>query len=132
MVQETRMSSELMNTVANELQNADQIVAQVSARHAGGGIDDQCLMARVQKCVAPSSPTEQAVFDIWAEVLECRDFGVEDDFLELGGDSLQATRVLSRIRDAFDIDLPVATVFADSLTVSSLAQMIDRVRIEEP
>ncbi|TXC66079.1 hypothetical protein FSC37_09535 [Piscinibacter aquaticus] len=47
---------------------------------------------------APSGPTQQAVAAIWAEVLGHASFGADDDFFALGGHSLMATRVLTRVR----------------------------------
>jgi acyl carrier protein len=51
------------------------------------------------------SPTEATVAEIWSELLERHDMGPEDDFFELGGDSLLATRVLSAIARDFGLEL---------------------------
>ena len=48
---------------------------------------------------APRTPTEQTIADVWAEVLQIEKVGILDNFFDLGGHSLQATRVIARLRD---------------------------------
>ena len=55
--------------------------------------------------VAPRTPTEDILANIWAEVLELDAVGIHDNFFELGGHSLLATRVVSRIRNALSCNL---------------------------
>ena len=57
--------------------------------------------------VAPRTPVEQRLADIWSEVLGVERSACSDDFFELGGHSLLATQVLSRVRDAFGVELPL-------------------------
>ena len=66
---------------------------------------------------------EAMVAEIYAEVLRVQDVGSRDNFFALGGDSLRATQVLSRVRAAFEINLPIATIFTKP-TVAELAQEI--------
>ena len=75
--------------------------------------------------VAAPNPVEKAVAEIWAEVLGLQQISVRDDFFKLGGHSLQVIRVLSRLRDALDIDLSVAQFFS-APTVTGLAALIVR------
>lgn len=63
-------------------------------------------------CVAPSTPSEQAVAAIWAEALCIDAVGVTDDFFELGGDSLLAVQVVARIGAAMNRELPLHEFFA--------------------
>jgi amino acid adenylation domain-containing protein len=69
---------------------------------------------------APSTPAEEALAEIWGQVLETRGIGIHDDFFDLGGNSLQATQVLLRIREAFGVELPVRTFF-DQPTIAAVA-----------
>jgi acyl carrier protein len=73
--------------------------------------------------VAPRDAVEDAVAEIWAEVLGRGPIGVTRSFFELGGHSLSATQVLVRIRDAFEVDLPIRTFFTDP-TVAGLSAAI--------
>ncbi len=74
--------------------------------------------------VAPRNPTEEILVGIWAEVLGAERVGVRDNFFELGGHSILATQVVSRVRQAFDVDLPLRGLFT-SPTVAALAQTIE-------
>ncbi|HEY6187654.1 MAG TPA: amino acid adenylation domain-containing protein [Pyrinomonadaceae bacterium] len=73
--------------------------------------------------VAPRSPLEEALCDIWREVLGVERVGVDDNFFELGGHSLMATRVLSNVRRIFRVDLPLRILF-EAHTISELARAI--------
>src|SRR5262249_41145483 len=55
--------------------------------------------------IAPRTPIEEALSDIWCEVLGLKQVGVRDNFFELGGHSLPAMRVVSRISKLFAVDL---------------------------
>ncbi len=74
---------------------------------------------------APASPTEETVAAIWAEVLEAERIGADDNFFDRGGHSLAATRVLSRLRGRFGVELPLSEIFATP-TVAALAAAVDR------
>jgi amino acid adenylation domain-containing protein/non-ribosomal peptide synthase protein (TIGR01720 family) len=73
--------------------------------------------------LAPRTGTERVAAEIWAEVLGVERVGVEDDFFELGGDSLLGVRALSRIRTAFGVELPARAVF-DARTIARLAELL--------
>ncbi|HEY0512064.1 MAG TPA: amino acid adenylation domain-containing protein [Thermoanaerobaculia bacterium] len=73
-----------------------------------------------QTFVAPRSEVETAVAAIWREVLGVERVGVQDDFFLLGGHSLSAARILSRVRDALGVDLSLAVIF-ETPTVEGLA-----------
>jgi amino acid adenylation domain-containing protein len=74
--------------------------------------------------VAPRTPTEERLAAVWAEVLALPRVGVADTFLALGGHSLLATQVVSRVREAFRVELLVADLFDDP-TVEALARRVD-------
>nr|WP_295873271.1 non-ribosomal peptide synthase/polyketide synthase [uncultured Chitinophaga sp.] len=71
-------------------------------------------MGRVVEYVAPSNPTEEKLVVIWQEILKREDIGVRDNFFDLGGHSLKATRLLSRIRQEFDVNIPLKDLFANA------------------
>jgi acyl carrier protein len=61
--------------------------------------------------VAPRSVIEEEVAAIWSEVLKVQRVGVNDSFFDLGGDSLKAIQVASRIQDLFEAEIPLRSIF---------------------
>jgi natural product biosynthesis luciferase-like monooxygenase protein/amino acid adenylation domain-containing protein/FkbM family methyltransferase len=76
---------------------------------------------------APRGPVEEGLASLWCELLGLARVGVHDDFFALGGHSLMATRLLSRVRDAFRAELPLRAFFAEP-TVAGLARRVEAAR----
>jgi len=74
--------------------------------------------------VAPGSSTEERLAAIWAAVLGVERVGVHDNFFQLGGHSLVATQITSRVRDAFGVELSLVELF-EGPTVAELAGRIE-------
>jgi acyl carrier protein len=81
-----------------------------------------CLKAVVY--VAPHTSIEAALAAIWEEVLDLEQVGIHDNFFELGGHSLLATQVVSGVREAFQVELPLRSLF-DEPTIAGLAEKIE-------
>ena len=80
----------------------------------------------IEKAYAPPQTNiEEVVVEIWAEVLGTR-VGIHDNFFELGGHSLLATQLISRIRDALQVDLPLHTLF-EIPTAAGMAEYIETI-----
>src|SRR5436305_7950486 len=77
--------------------------------------------------LAPRTPVEEVVAGIWAEVLGRDRVGANDHFFDMGGHSLLAMQVTSRLRRAFDVELPVRDLF-EAPTVTGLAARVEAVR----
>ncbi len=77
--------------------------------------------------IAPRTPTEQKLAEIWSEVLGVERVGINGDFFGLGGHSLAATQVISRLRGIFQIQVPLHILF-ELPTVTDLAGYIDMVQ----
>ncbi|HSF43045.1 MAG TPA: amino acid adenylation domain-containing protein [Thermoanaerobaculia bacterium] len=79
--------------------------------------------------VAPRTPTEELLAEIWAEALRLERVSVHDEFLEVGGHSLLAMQLMSRIRSVFDVDLPLRTLY-EAGTVARLAERVAAAQVE--
>ncbi len=77
--------------------------------------------------MAPRTPEEELLSTIWADILKLDRVGVESNFFDLGGHSLMATQVISRIRDAFAVDIDLKTLF-ETPTIAHIAREIDRLK----
>ena len=71
----------------------------------------------------PSTHLESELLAIWQRVLENEQIGVQDDFLALGGNSIQAARILTRINEQFGLDLQLIDIFTTS-TISLMANLV--------
>ncbi|MBW4636654.1 MAG: amino acid adenylation domain-containing protein [Gloeocapsa sp. UFS-A4-WI-NPMV-4B04] len=74
--------------------------------------------------IAPRTAAEKQLTEIWAKVLGLKQVGIYDNFFELGGHSLLLTQLLVQVRDAFQVDLSLSSLFASS-TVAELAEKIE-------
>ncbi|MFD4562314.1 amino acid adenylation domain-containing protein, partial [Streptomyces sp. NPDC058469] len=97
---------------------------------ANGKIDRAALPApdavrqHLTGYVAPANVTEELLAGVWAQVLGLARVGATDDFFELGGQSLLATQVVSRVREVFGAEIPLAALF-DHPTVRALAALVE-------
>ena len=82
------------------------------------------LSAAADSQVAPRTPVEELVAQVWREVLHVERVGVTDNFFALGGHSLLATQVISRLRSALTVDVPLRSLF-EQPTVAGLAQCVE-------
>ncbi len=83
-------------------------------------VPDELPKAAQKEHIAPRTPVEERICEIWRDVLAISDVGVRSNFFGLGGHSLSATRMISRLRGTFGIELPLRTIF-EQPTVEGLA-----------
>lgn len=84
--------------------------------------------------VAPTNDLEKQITEIWQEVLGIAEIGIYDNFYELGGDSLSATRLVSRLRTKFPADLPLRELLSEAMIPAKQAEMLEEIllsKIEE-
>jgi len=95
---------------------------------ANGKVDHKALLGLARETrvpsVLPQTPTQHQLAEIWRDVLGSVSIGIHDDFFELGGHSLLATRVVSRVRQAFDVELPLRSVFEEP-TIAGMARRVE-------
>jgi acyl carrier protein len=107
------------------MNDADDRQAQSAA--AQGGTDSPIVSDFHEHSVVPNAYVgprtvlQEVLLTVWVGILGIGKVGIEDDFFELGGDSILATQMISRLRQMFRMDLP-ATVLFDAPTIEKLAQ----------
>jgi amino acid adenylation domain-containing protein/FkbM family methyltransferase len=101
---------------------------------ANGKVDRNALRASLSRnvaaervCAVPRNSTEKTLAGIWADLLKVETVGIEDDFFDIGGHSLMAIRAVSRIRDAFGVEMHTREFFAHP-TIAALARLISEAR----
>jgi acyl carrier protein len=78
-----------------------------------------------QEYLAARNATEETLCRIWQEVLRRERVGIYDNFFKIGGHSLLAAQVTTRIRESFKVDIPLSRIF-EAATVALLAETIDK------
>lgn len=91
---------------------------------------DQARPALEQPYVAPRTPVEHTLATLWAEVLRLDQVGVEDAFLDLDGDSLQAAQIVARVLTTYHVQVPLRTLFA-SPTIAAMAVLVTQALAEQ-
>jgi amino acid adenylation domain-containing protein len=86
---------------------------------------------QAEDTVSPRSQLEELLLGIWTQVLKVSDIGINHNFFELGGHSLLAVSVVSRTRDALNVDLKVRHLF-EAPTIAELAHKIDQLSGVQP
>ncbi|MEP3114221.1 non-ribosomal peptide synthetase [Nisaea sp.] len=81
------------------------------------------LLYQDAPCIAPANETETSLAALWGEVLELQKVGVTHSFVDLGGDSLKAIRVLSRIYQTFRVEVKLQELFPHG-TVRGLSRLL--------
>jgi acyl carrier protein len=79
----------------------------------------------------PRTAHEQAIAELWRDVLGVERVGIFDNFFELGGHSLLATQVISRILTTLGVEVPLRTIF-EAPTVAALATRVASAQVSEP
>ena len=102
---------------------------------ANGKVDRRAVAAHwqasVDTYVAPTSALERVIAKVWAEVIGVDRVGLDDPFFALGGDSVLATMIIGRLREALDTtEISVRTLFS-ALTVRAMAERLPDSRLEQ-
>ncbi|MBR8839549.1 MAG: acyltransferase domain-containing protein [Stigonema ocellatum SAG 48.90 = DSM 106950] len=81
--------------------------------------------------IAPTNELEKQIAEIWQEVLGIAQVGIYDNFYELGGDSLIATQLVSRLRAKFPVELPVRDLLLQAMIPAKQAEMLEQLLLEK-
>ncbi len=91
---------------------------------------DSSLLESREKFVPPETTLEKKLADIWIQVLQVERVGILDNFFELGGDSLSGTQIISRIRRALRVNVPMHALLQEP-TIAHLALLIEEILLAE-
>jgi acyl transferase domain-containing protein/acyl carrier protein len=80
--------------------------------------------------VEASSDMEKQVLDEWKKLLGIEKIGINDNFFDLGGDSLIGTQLVSRMRKTFNVDIPLVAVF-ENATIKGIANLIEKHSVDK-
>ena len=100
------------------------------AKQLGLGEASAVKSEKKAESVACLTEVEAKLVKIWVEVLKVEPMAVDDNFFELGGDSLTATQVVTRVREAFQVELSLRSLF-EHQTVADLAERVETARGNE-
>jgi acyl carrier protein len=118
--------SSVYERIATDMQDAKQIQQIVEeGKPSVAGTQDGSASA------SPRTPTEKWLAETWVEFLGLEQVDIHTDFFELGGDSLAALRILSKVRDRYNVNVPPTTLFAIDFTIAEIAKVIEQHQIEE-
>ena len=109
--------------IASEFRGVEAIARAIQTRYARTVTETGGVKAR--------SATEEIVAGIWASLLRIEQPGIHDNFFQLGGNSLLAVQVISRVRQALGVEMPLRAMFEDP-TLAGFARRIDSARRLEP
>ncbi|MFI7101823.1 non-ribosomal peptide synthase/polyketide synthase [Streptomyces sp. NPDC050161] len=122
------LRGELARSLPGHLVPAHVVLTDALPLTPNGKLDLRALPAPTATAApagrAPRDPRERLLCELFAEVLKTDRVGIDDSFFDLGGHSLSATRLTSRIRSALGLEVPVRAVF-DAPTVAELAAWMD-------
>jgi amino acid adenylation domain-containing protein len=93
-------------------------------------LPDQTLAIRRRSYIAPQTPSEETVVTLMAQLLGLEQVSVDESFFELGGHSLLATQLIARLREVFQLELPVRLLF-DKPTAAELSLAILEYELEQ-
>lgn len=125
-----RMIEHLWSVLAGMADDIQQTVNALTELIPREQIPKIRMPARDSPRIAPQTSAEHVLARIWGELLGLEEVGVTDNFFEYGGHSLLAIQLVSRVRAAFQLELPLQNFF-DAPTVRDLAALIEALLLEE-
>jgi len=100
---------------------------------ANGKVDRKALprpgrsgMETQETFVPPRNPMEESLIKIWRQILKLERVGIHESFFEIGGHSLLALLLISRVREEFQVELSVRSMF-EAPTIAGMAETIEKI-----
>lgn len=108
--------------IARELRDPATILEQVRGQRRPP--------APASAYVPPATPLEEELATLWSQMLGVERVGLHENFFDLGGHSLLAVQMLGRVRERYQVELPLDVIFTGNFSVAELARAIELERIE--
>ena len=115
-----------------EMNDPEQILGAIIASRSfpANAKSSSSLSAAPRQHVAPRTPMEKQLVQVWSELLRKEPIGVLDDFFDVGGHSLIATQILTRVREIYGVELSLEILFEGDFTIAELARHIRHAQIK--
>jgi thioesterase domain-containing protein/acyl carrier protein len=133
-ISDSRLRQHLSASLPSHMVPSRFVLVESMPRTPSGKVDREKLAAvdtrrrqTDQEYVAPRSHDQSVLAAIWEDVLGVDKVGINDDYFALGGHSLLAVQLMSRVNEAFHLEIPLKTLF-DAPTVALLAERIGSIR----
>jgi amino acid adenylation domain-containing protein len=111
--------------IPNRFFVVDKLLATPSGKVDRNVLPTSCIsLCSTKESVVPDNDIEKALKEIWSSVLKIEDLGTNDDFFELGGNSLSGMSIISLIQARFSVNLSIRKLF-DFPTIYTLAKEIE-------
>ncbi len=120
-----RPRSDTLTRIATELSQISEIQTAVETCRR------QSRVESVRECILPQTPYEKTLAEMWSKLLGVEPIGIFDDFFDLGGHSLLATQLISHVREAFQVEIPLQIIFAPRFTIADLVKIIIQSQMEK-
>jgi acyl-coenzyme A synthetase/AMP-(fatty) acid ligase/acyl carrier protein len=131
-IETAELRSYLRNNLPEHMVPSAFILLQSLPMLPSGKVDHQALPGDHRPAAdggpdrhQPGNPLEQRLAAIWCEVLDLKEVGTQDNFFNLGGHSLRAAQVISRLRAAIGVEVPLRLLF-EKPTIAELAETVNR------
>lgn len=115
----SRPKSAVVRQIALQLNDAERILKTIESQKQRVRTEAEGMY------VAPRTPIEETLAEVWARLLNISQVGIHDNFFRLGGHSLLGTVMFSRVRDTLEVELPLLTLF-EAPTIAALAEVIEQ------
>lgn len=127
-IDEKEIVNELKKVIPEYMIPVEYVKIDEMPLNMNGKIDRNALKSisrnTHKNIILPETPTEKKVYRIWEKILNKSDIGIYDNFFEIGGHSLKATRLLMQINKEFKISLSITDIFTNN-SLKKLAKYID-------
>ncbi|AEV67291.1 HAD-IIIC family phosphatase [Acetivibrio clariflavus] len=122
--EDKKKESDFLAYIAKNLNHVNKIMKEVNAQKSSRTLKND-------SGVLPVTPMEIELEKIWSEYLKLNNIGIHDEFFALGGTSILLIKILSKVKQVFDVEIPIETVFEGDFTISKLSREIIRHKLSK-